>query len=49
VNLWRLERVRLFRTMRWAGLFGPFVLFGVLMPIVTRYEEALLKRSAASR
>jgi ABC-2 type transport system permease protein len=44
VNLWRLERVRLFRTMRWAGLFGPFLLFGVLMPIVTRYEEALLKR-----
>jgi ABC-2 type transport system permease protein len=44
VNLWRLERVRLFRTTRWAGLFGPFLLFGVSMPIVTRYEEALLRR-----
>jgi ABC-2 type transport system permease protein len=44
VNLWRLERVRLFRTMRWLGMLAPFVIFGIAMPIVTRYQEALLRR-----
>jgi ABC-2 type transport system permease protein len=44
VNLWRLERARLLRTLRWLAVLGPFVLFGVTMPIVTRYQQALLRR-----
>lgn len=41
MSVWRLERLRLFRTLRWAGVLGPYLLFGVAMPIVTRYQEAL--------
>lgn len=43
MNLWRAELARLFRTMRWAGLAASYVVFGVLMPIVTRYQEALFR------
>jgi ABC-2 type transport system permease protein len=39
--VWRLERLRLFRTLRWAGLLAAYVAVGVAMPIVTRYQEAL--------
>jgi ABC-2 type transport system permease protein len=40
---WALERVRLFRTVRWAAIVGPYLLFGIAMPIVTRYQEALFR------
>ena len=40
---WALERVRLFRTLRWVAIVGPYVLFGIAMPIVTRYQEALFR------
>ena len=43
MNLWRAELARLFRTMRWAGLAASYVVFGILMPIVTRYQEALFR------
>ncbi|MGZ8605860.1 MAG: hypothetical protein ACXWXQ_02300 [Actinomycetota bacterium] len=41
MNLWRLERLRLFRTPRWAGLLGSYLVFGITMPVVTRYQEAI--------
>jgi ABC-2 type transport system permease protein len=43
VNVWRLETVRLFRTLRWAGMVASFLLFGIAMPILTRYQEALFR------
>ncbi len=43
MNLWRLERLRLFRTLRWLGLLASFLVFGVGMPILTRYQEALFR------
>jgi ABC-2 type transport system permease protein len=43
VTVWRLERVRLLRTMRWIGILGPYLLFGISMPILTRYQDALLR------
>jgi ABC-2 type transport system permease protein len=43
VTIWRLERLRLLRTLRWAGLAASYVLFGVLAPIITRYQEALFR------
>jgi ABC-2 type transport system permease protein len=41
VNVWRLEALRLLRTPRWAGILGSYLLFGVTMPILTRYQEAI--------
>jgi hypothetical protein len=38
-----MELARLFRTMRWVGLGGAYVLFGIISPLVTRYQEALLR------
>ncbi len=43
MSVWRLEVLRLFRTMRWIGLLGSFLLFGIGMPILTRYQDALLR------
>ena len=40
---WGLERLRLFRTLRWVALLAPYVVFGIAMPIVTRYQEALFR------
>jgi ABC-2 type transport system permease protein len=41
VTLWRLETVRLFRTLRWLALLASYLLFGITMPILTRYQDAL--------
>jgi ABC-2 type transport system permease protein len=30
--------------MRWLAIAGPYAVFGVTMPIVTRYQQALLER-----
>jgi hypothetical protein len=38
-----MELARLFRTPRWLGLTASYVVFGVLMPVVTRYQEALFR------
>jgi ABC-2 type transport system permease protein len=41
VNVWRLEVLRLFRTLRWAGMLGAYLVFGIAMPFLTRYQEAI--------
>jgi hypothetical protein len=38
-----MELARLFRTARWLGLLASYLVFGILMPVVTRYQEALFK------
>ena len=43
MSIWRLEWLRLFRTRRWIGLAAPYVLFGFLGPILTRYQEAIFR------
>ena len=43
MTLSRMELARLFRTPRWAGLAAAYALFGLLGPIVTRYQEALFR------
>jgi len=43
VTVWDLERIRLLRTMRWVAVLGPYLLFGITMPILTRYQDALLR------
>jgi ABC-2 type transport system permease protein len=43
VTIWRLERLRLVRTLRGIGLLAAFLAFGILMPIVTRYQDALFR------
>jgi ABC-2 type transport system permease protein len=44
VTLWRLEFLRLFRTMRWIGLLASYLAFGILGPILTRYQEQIFQR-----
>ncbi|HEX6230084.1 MAG TPA: hypothetical protein VF029_00045 [Actinomycetota bacterium] len=43
MSVWRLERVRLLRTLRWAGLLASYLVFGIGMPFLTRYQEALFR------
>jgi ABC-2 type transport system permease protein len=43
VTVWHLEVVRLFRTLRWVGLLGSYLVFGVAMPIVTRYQDVIFR------
>lgn len=43
MTLWRMELARLFRTFRWAGLGAAYIAFGLLGPLVTRYQEALFR------
>jgi ABC-2 type transport system permease protein len=38
-----MELARLFRTLRWVGLAAGYVAFGLLGPLVTRYQEALFR------
>jgi putative cofactor-binding repeat protein len=43
LTIWRLELLRLFRTLRWAGLLASYLVFGVLGPIITRYQEVIFR------
>lgn len=43
MSLWRLERLRLFRTLRWVALLASYLVFGVGMPLLTRYQQALFR------
>lgn len=43
MSVWRLEWLRLFRTARWAGLLASYLVFGIAMPVLTRYQEALFR------
>jgi ABC-2 type transport system permease protein len=43
VTIWRLERLRLFRTPRWAGLLASYLVFGIAMPILTRYQDVIFR------
>jgi len=38
-----MELARMFRTPRWVGLGAAYVVFGLLGPLVTRYQEALFR------
>ncbi|MEU8264256.1 hypothetical protein AB0C02_26975 [Micromonospora sp. NPDC048999] len=42
MNLWRLERLRLFRTGRWIALLAVFLVLGFGQPLATRYLGDLL-------
>src|SRR5690242_18016798 len=42
MNLWRLEWLRLWRTPRALSLAAVFVLFGLVDPVITRYQDVLL-------
>lgn len=43
MTVWRLERVRLLRTMRGIGLLASYLAFGILGPVITRYQEAIFR------
>ena len=43
MSVWRLEVLRLFRTLRWVGVLASFLVFGIAMPILTRYQDALFR------
>lgn len=43
MNVWRLERLRWIRTPRWVGLLGSYLVFGIGMPFLTRYQEVLFR------
>ena len=44
MTLWRLERLRLIRTYRWLALFGVYVVFGLLGPVMAAYLPDILGR-----
>lgn len=43
MTIWRLEILRLFRTMRWVGLLASYLAFGILGPLITRYQEEIFR------
>jgi ABC-2 type transport system permease protein len=45
LSLWRVERLRLFRTGRWIALAVVFLLFGLADPLLTKYLAQVLGRS----
>jgi ABC-2 type transport system permease protein len=46
MSLWRLEWLRLVRTPRALALGGLFVVFGLLDPVLTRYQSQIFGRLA---
>src|SRR5664279_3635425 len=43
MNPWRLEWLRLTRTPRWVALFGVYLTFGLLGPVMAKYLAGLLQ------
>lgn len=43
MTIWRLETLRLLRTMRWVGLLASYLAFGILGPVITRYQEEIFR------
>lgn len=43
MTMWRLELLRLWRTHRWLGLLASYLVFGIGMPVLTRYQDALFE------
>lgn len=43
MTIWRLELLRLSRTLRWAGLLASYLVFGLLGPLITRYQEEIFR------
>jgi ABC-2 type transport system permease protein len=43
MSVWRLEWLRLARTRRLVALAASYVLFGLVMPVLTRYQEAIFR------
>ena len=43
MNLWRLEWLRLIRTPRALALGAVFVFFGLLEPVLTRYQSQIFR------
>jgi ABC-2 type transport system permease protein len=41
VTLWRLERLRLFRTRRWIAILGVYLFFGLIGPLTARYANQI--------
>jgi len=48
MNLWQVERLRIWRTRSVWILFGVFVFFGVLGPLTARFLPAIVERAGAS-
>ena len=43
MNLWRLEWLRLIRTPRALALGAVFVFFGLLEPVLTKYQSQIFR------
>ena len=43
MSTWRLEWLRFTRTRRWIALFGVYLFFGMLGPVVARYMAQLME------
>jgi ABC-2 type transport system permease protein len=48
MNLWQMERLRLFRTGRWIPVALCYVLFGVIGPLSVKYLRQILERAGSS-
>jgi len=48
MNLWQMERLRLFRTGRWIPVTLSYVLFGVIGPLSIKYLRQILERAGSS-
>ena len=43
MTLWKMEWARLFRTHRWIGLLAGYLFFGLIGPVMTRYQKEIFK------
>ncbi len=44
MSTWRLERLRMTRSRQWIALFGVYLVFGLLGPVMARYMAQLVQR-----
>lgn len=47
MSLWRLERLRLFRTRRWIAILGVYLFFGLIGPVTARYANQIFESFGA--